>query len=295
LKINFGMKRVGFYLIFFVALSSIISSCNKPGSGFDDLNEFKKDTAAIEVYFKNKKINATKINNGVWFIIDSASSGFRATYYDTVALTYSTKLLPSEATVETASTPTSFSLYQILNGVQASIPQFPKGSKGRIFMASYYAYGNKKVGEIPANSNLIFEFKLLDVKDYRLKKDTAAIGFYLRDNAIPTQLDPSGIRYSVTSIGTGIAPEITDSVRVNFKLYTLPSGQLITQSTAPATFLLSDLILGWQIGLPLIREDGKISLYVPSSLAYGPNAYTGIPAYSSLNYYIELIKVIQNK
>lgn len=289
------MKSLGFVIGIFLVLSLVISSCNKPGSGFDELNQLRTDTASIEVYLKDKNIHATKLNNGVWFIVDSASSGFRPTYYDTIILTYSEKLIPSEETKEAVTKASTYSLYQMLNGVQAAMPQFAKGSKGRIFMASYYANGNTKVGGVPANSSLIFEFKLSDVKDYQLKKDTAAIAFYLKENAIPAKIDPSGMRYSVGSIGSGIAATIKDSVRVNFKLYSFPSGQLITQSTAPATFLLSDLILGWQIGLPLIREDGNITLYIPSSLAYGPNVYTGIPAYSSLNYYVELIKVIQNK
>ena len=34
---------------------------------------------------------------------------------------------------------------------------------------------------------------------------------------------------------------------------------------------MGSLIEGWKMGLPLIQKGGKIRLYIPPSLGYGPN------------------------
>jgi FKBP-type peptidyl-prolyl cis-trans isomerase FkpA/FKBP-type peptidyl-prolyl cis-trans isomerase FklB len=50
------------------------------------------------------------------------------------------------------------------------------------------------------------------------------------------------------------------------------------------------LIQGWQIGFTLLNKGSKATLYVPSSLGYGPNGYPpSIPANANLVFEIELI------
>ena len=39
----------------------------------------------------------------------------------------------------------------------------------------------------------------------------------------------------------------------------------------PINFPLENLITGWQIGIPLIKVGGRITLYIPSVYAYGKN------------------------
>ena len=56
-------------------------------------------------------------------------------------------------------------------------------------------------------------------------------------------------------------------------------------------FPLSNLITGWQEGIPLLSPGGKITLYLPPSLAYGTNASGSIPRNSNLIFTIDLIKV----
>jgi FKBP-type peptidyl-prolyl cis-trans isomerase len=49
-------------------------------------------------------------------------------------------------------------------------------------------------------------------------------------------------------------------------------------------YSLSNMIGGWILTLPLVKEGGKIRLYIPSSLAYGdePPPGSGIPDDSML-------------
>ena len=59
--------------------------------------------------------------------------------------------------------PLTLYLYQTIEGWQKGIPLFNEGGKGTLFLPSPLGYGNQTVGEIPANSILIFDIHLLNV------------------------------------------------------------------------------------------------------------------------------------
>lgn len=128
----------------------------------------------------------------------------------------------------------------------------------------------------------------------QLKKDKEIINNYIVSKGItaPTDPDDYGVRYSYTTIGTGITPTIDDSVKVNYTLRLLPSETQVEKSTKPYETVLANTIPGWQIGLPLIKEGSVAKLYIPSGLAYGAYPTASIPANSNLIFEIELLKVI---
>ncbi|NOS91975.1 MAG: hypothetical protein HOP30_08635 [Cyclobacteriaceae bacterium] len=128
----------------------------------------------------------------------------------------------------------------------------------------------------------------------QLIKDREAINTYLLSKGITAATDPDdyGVRYNITSVGTGVAPIVDDSIMVNYTSKLMPSETQIEKTTAPAKFLLGRLIPGWQIGLPLVKEGSKVTLYIPSGWAYGANGYGGIPGNTNLIFEIELLKVI---
>lgn len=130
--------------------------------------------------------------------------------------------------------------------------------------------------------------------DEQLKKDRAIINEYIVSKGITAPTDPGdyGVRYSYTSIGTGITPIGDDSIKVNYTLRLLPSETQIEKTTTPYQNLLAKTIPGWQIGLPLIKEGSVVKLFVPSGWAYGQSSLGSIPANSNLIFEIELLKVI---
>lgn len=68
-------------------------------------------------------------------------------------------------------------------------------------------------------------------------------------------------------------------------------------SSQNATFQLGQVIVGWQKGIPLINEGGKMRLFIPPSLAYGgetrygPDGKVLIPAQSYLVFDVEVKKI----
>jgi FKBP-type peptidyl-prolyl cis-trans isomerase FkpA len=119
--------------------------------------------------------------------------------------------------------------------------------------------------------------------------DDAAIKAYIAANNITAVKDPSGLYYSVVTPGTGAYPTASSTIDIDY------SGKLLNGSFfAPAgsnlTSGLSQLIQGWQIGIPHINAGGRIILLIPSALGYGNSSPgAGIPANSVLVFTIDLI------
>ena len=103
----------------------------------------------------------------------------------------------------------------------------------------------------------------------------------------------SGLQYKIEVEGTGIAPEETDTVEVNYE------GRLIDGTVFDSSydrgesvrFPLNRVIKGWTEGLTYAKEGGKIQLYVPAELGYGQRGSGPIPGNSTLIFDIELVKV----
>ncbi len=109
----------------------------------------------------------------------------------------------------------------------------------------------------------------------------------------------SGLQYQIISEGAGINASATDSVSIHYK-GSLISGEVFdssegfgTATAKPVGFMLNKVIPGFTEGLQLIKEGGKMKLFVPSALAYGDMAQGSIPAFSTLIFEIELVKVIK--
>ena len=104
--------------------------------------------------------------------------------------------------------------------------------------------------------------------------------------------DPSGLYYIMNALGTGASPTSTSTVEVKYTGY-LVDGTIFDQTLGDKTFsyALNALIPGWQIGIPLMKKGGKITLLIPSALGYGSYTTGPIPANSVLIFDIELIDV----
>lgn len=121
---------------------------------------------------------------------------------------------------------------------------------------------------------------------------------YLATNSITATKHCSGMYYRIDNAGTGKQPGICNQVVVRYKGQ-LTSGATFEEKTTAVVFNLGTLIEGWKKGIPLVKEGGKVYLYVPPSLAYGaqevrdPNTNNLIiPANSMLIFEISLDQVI---
>ncbi len=131
-----------------------------------------------------------------------------------------------------------------------------------------------------------------DREEYRCttpEEDDAKMQSYITANGITAIKHTSGLYYQVIEPGTGATPTLSSSVKANY------TGKFTDNTPfdgGVATFPLGGVIQGWQIGIPLIKQGGKIKLIIPPYLAYGCSPYMGIPGNAVLIFDVELQEVL---
>ena len=146
------------------------------------------------------------------------------------------------------------------------------------------------------------DVKLVD-EDYKKEQDKekareiSAIAAYLAKNKITAVQSPEGVFVVVKEAGD--VNNKIDSGKVAsvlYKGYTF-NGVVFDSNLAPKDSVVKtydvkvgtgSVIPGWDIGLKYFAKGGKGSLYIPSMLAYGPQANGNIKAYENLAFDIEI-------
>ena len=132
---------------------------------------------------------------------------------------------------------------------------------------------------------------------------------YLVNNNLEAESTDEGIYYIISREGEGRDVEINDVVISNFTLK-LMDGQVLTTTEEdvakegniyregtkyePYQFSLQKdrLLEGWLIGVPLLKEGGKGTFFIPSRYAFGSNSAAGvIPPNATLIFDVELMDV----
>jgi len=81
------------------------------------------------------------------------------------------------------------------------------------------------------------------------------------------QKSDSGLYYEILEEGSGESPGATDRVKVNYRGVLIDGREF--DANDGATFMVSRVVPGFSEGLQLLKEGGKIKLYIPSELGYG--------------------------
>lgn len=105
---------------------------------------------------------------------------------------------------------------------------------------------------------------------------------------------PDGLQYKVIKAGTGTQPTDNDIVTVQYE-GKLINGKVFDSSYKrgeATTFPVNGVIAGWVEALKLMKEGSTWELYIPPTLAYGPD---GVPPTigpnETLIFKVELLKV----
>lgn len=120
----------------------------------------------------------------------------------------------------------------------------------------------------------------------QLAEDVSLIEKYLTDNSLTAQKKNSGLYYIIEKAGNGVHPSIRSTVTVQYKGYFLDGTEF---DSGTATFPLSNVVAGWQEGIPLFKKGGRGKLFIPSYIGYGTSGSGSVPANSVLVFDIYLI------
>ena len=153
--------------------------------------------------------------------------------------------------------------------------------------------------------------KRKNAEDGKIKK-------YVADNNLKVQTTASGLQYVITNPGSAQKPVMGDTIMVNYtgkltakksdgKDNVFDTSDLkIAKETGkfnpaaqygPRAFTLGRAIPGFDEGLQLIGKGGKITMIIPSKLAYGPSGMPqgGISPYTPLVFDVELSDIKKPK
>lgn len=127
----------------------------------------------------------------------------------------------------------------------------------------------------------------------KLQKEQELLNQYIIDSNITTEPKASGLYYIETLAGTGEKVTFGRLITVKY-IGKFLNGTVFDESgTDPFEFRAGygEVISGWDEGVMYMKDGGKATLIVPSSLAYGPYGQGSIPAYTTLLFDIEITNV----
>ena len=210
--------------------------------------------------------------------------------------------------------------------VEEVIYYLKKGDSVSFSIAASKIYGNVTPPQIKAEDLLTVQMAVRDVmsvEDFQaysqklneekakeqLEKDVAIIDAYLKENNIDAQISESGLRYVITQPGEGENVALGQTIKANYSGYVL-NGPFFDSSIeevakekgvytegrpyGPFETVLQNgaVIQGWVEGFQYLNKGSKATLYIPSTLAYGPRARSQqIGPNSILVFDVELISI----
>lgn len=284
------------------------------------------DDKLIQEYLKKKGIKATKTASGLYYKIDREGTGATVKAGEQATVNYSGRTLNDstfDSNVDPAFQhvqPFSFNVagHQVIPGWDEGVQLLKKGTKATLFIPSTMAYGDRSPSpKIPANSVLVFDIEVTDVKTQeqimaeqaKIQKEHEAnagqqkatddklIQDYLAKNKIKATKTASGLYYKIDKQGTGENAKAGQKVTVNYTGMTLNGEKFDSnvdpefQHVSPFTFNLGghQVIAGWDEGFQQMKKGSKGTLYIPSGLAYGERSPSPkIPANSVLVFDVEV-------
>lgn len=137
------------------------------------------------------------------------------------------------------------------------------------------------------------EIKIQKDKDMEEK---VLVDNYISENKLTVQTSASGLKYIISTPGTGAQAEAGKTVKVHYtgKLLNGTKFDSSLDRNEPIEFVLGKgmVIPGWDEGIALLKEGGKAFLIIPSNIAYGSRGAGGvIPPFTPLTFEVELVSV----
>jgi FKBP-type peptidyl-prolyl cis-trans isomerase FkpA len=151
------MKNLKIVIIAFIVVAQF-SCAKKKAKKLADEQHIQ-----IENYVSKNNLLGQFTESGLWYSVSVLGTGTQPVESSTVKVVYSGYLLDNTPFDESSSDGATFSLSGVIKGWQEGIPKYKEGGQGKLIIPSDLAYGSKKVGNIPKNSILIFDIKLLEV------------------------------------------------------------------------------------------------------------------------------------
>ncbi len=239
-----------------------------------------------------KKPKTVKTASGLEYTVTTKGNGKKPQNGDKVTVHYTGKLTNDTVFDSSVSrgTPFEFKLGagNVIKGWDEAFLLLSVGDKATIKFGPELGYGANATGKIPANSTLIFDVELLDVKEGVRPFDVKG-----KD----TLKTASGVQYIIVKENkTGEKAVLGTMAEFHYAGY-FRDGKTFDNSFDRAQPLnikvgQKQLMPGWDEGISMLRQGEKARLIIPSALALGEKGYPPlIPPNTDLVMDIEMLTV----
>lgn len=273
----------------------------------------------LQNYLAVNNITTEPLESGLIYIEETRGSGRSPMGEEMVKVNLTVSLLDGTKIFSTADRGEPFEYQYGQNfdtqGLEEGVGMLRKGGKATLIVPQQIAYGAEARGQmIPAFSTIVYEVELLDMRskeaydkeiaeqqakreaetEARKVSEKTDRDKYLADNGINVAPTASGLYYIETEKGTGKKAMPGNVVHVHYTGRLLDGTEFDSSAGKdPLSFPLGGgrVIPGWDEAIAMMHEGGKATLVIPSEIAYGARDNGTIPAYSTLVFEVELVKV----
>jgi FKBP-type peptidyl-prolyl cis-trans isomerase FkpA len=307
------MKQILFTLLFFCVAG--LYSCRKS----NDIDIKQYDEQQIQAYISANGLTGMQRDlsggdtTGIYYKVLTQGIGKAIDYPDIVALVFTVRSFDGQfiATDTIVNHVYNFvghiNRNNLPNGVQLALINIlkNKGGRMRLLVPSHLGYGSAGFGSgssdgnnrIKGNQGLDYYINLID--DQAKYDDITVKNYITANNLTGYTKTTSGLWYKILQAGSGAVISTTSLVTVQYTgsllngLNTSDQYNSSDASTGTIIDLGNDSRAGLVEGLQLTKPGAKLSLIMPSRLAFGYNTYgdSSIPIFSCMKYDINVISV----
>ena len=141
-------------------------------------------------------------------------------------------------------------------------------------------------------------FAVTAVAQSQNEKDEAILKEYFKKNKIKATRTATGLYYVITKKGTGENAKKGQTVSMNYlgmfldgKKFDGNVDENYKSTRSPLNFQLGvgQVVAGWDEGIQLLNPGTRATLYLPSSVGYGPSGRGPIPPNTIMVFNVELL------
>lgn len=255
-----------------------------------------KPAAATEPGFEGEPVSSQTLDGGLLIEDFVIGQGEEARLGGEVSVHY-TGTLDDGTVFDTSrkrNRPYEFTIGEgrVIKGWDLGLPGMKVGGKRRLTIPAELAYGSRKKGKIPANSQLTFTLEL--VAAHPPLADGKGEQVFAGEPLERRELE-GGLIIEEYAVGDGRVARANDKVLVHYT-GKLDDGTVFDSSLPrkkPIAFVLGTggVIKGWDLGIEGMKVGGLRRLVIPAELGYGSRSKGKIPANSRLTFTVELMAV----
>lgn len=275
----------------------VLTSCTKDFVTSQAETELKNDIAEIQAYLDANNLDYNSDSNtGIfWKITHENPAGEEPNALNVVYVAWTISTLDGTELLKVSAEDSSFFSYNnansIFKGFVLSLNTLKEGEKGTFFIPSPYAFGENP----PTNFTALKPWApiRLDMEVIQMYSEDEFISLFAFRNGLGTpEITDSGVRIfrasdmrpQTDSLKTG------DNISVKYKGYFLDKAKTVFDE-GEFDYILgsSGVIPGFEDALLQMRVGEKVTVLIPSKIAYGAKGSGSIPPNTPLAFDLEVV------